>query len=262
MDVKLVVTGLVAAIAVIPVAIMLGEKQDNTKVQEEQTSQGVAADLVQTEDSLPQESTEQELGGAAPEEQPSNSMGQESSVKAVTLIDSFKLIAPNDSSICATLNPWENGVREVADGDSLSSNDCFAIRVSVLEDIELYLFSHSEDGTLIRLFPNSCNALGPVNARINSGEEIQLPQDQGGNHLVIGLDEQVGKEWFYSLGVSDNSSKQAILDLITDVPDVCQETTSYKMPVSEFQDNLNQLQSQYSSNLHWLAHSFYHTHTN
>jgi hypothetical protein len=257
MDVKLAVTGLVAAIAVIPVAIMLGEKVDTTEVQETPNSQLVAANPIDTEDSLQQESNEQEQSNVAPEEQSDSNVGQEPSEKAVTLIDSFKLIAPNDSSICATLNPWENGVREVSDGDSLSSSDCFAIRVSVLENIELYLFSHSEDGTLIRLFPNSCNALGPVNARINSGEEIQLPQDQGGNHLVIGLDEQVGKEWFYSLGTSDTSSNQAVLDIIANVPDVCQEA-SYKIPVSEFQDSLNQLQSQYSSNLHWLAHSFYH----
>jgi hypothetical protein len=258
MDVKRVVTGVVAAIAVIPVAIMLGEKIDTAESVEAPNNQVVSDDPVQTADSSHQENNEQLQNSAASEEPSDNSMEHAQSATTVTLIDSFKLIAPNDSSICATLNPWENGVREVSEGDSLSSNDCFAIRVSVLEDIELYLLSHSEDGTLIRLFPNSCDALGPVNARINSGEEIQLPQDQGGNHLVIGLDEQVGQEWFYSLGVSDASSKQAIQDLIADVPDVCQETESYKMPVSDFQDSLNQLQAQYSSNLHWLAHSFYH----
>ncbi|HEY5603681.1 MAG TPA: hypothetical protein VIM41_11285 [Gammaproteobacteria bacterium] len=265
MKIKIII-GIVAAVAVIPVALMLGDKAplipgspptaESLSAAESKTENQEKVERISRTDSAVQ------AEGQSAEEQPAAELQTQAAgnppAVAGSLIDTFTLVAPGDSANCATRNPWGQGVKALTDQDNLSSRDCFALRVAVLEDVEIFLFSHAENGKLIRLFSSSCNAMGPVNSRVHSGEEIQLPQDSGGNHLVIGLDEQTGKEWFYAVAVKDESSKGALNSIISAVPDVCQDGVVHTVPVKDFQAGLDKLQQQSAGGLHWMAHSFLH----
>ena len=119
------------------------------------------------------------------------------------------------------------------------------------------IFSHSEDGTLLRVLPNDCNAIGPVSHIINSGEELQIPQGDDGSPLVFGLDKSHGQEWFYVVSTANEASKIALADTIREIPDICQEIR-HTVSVQDFQAALSRLESQSKGQLQWLSRSFYH----
>lgn len=266
MDVKLIITGVVAAVAVIPVAIMLGNKEPvtgvpSTNVASEAPADNSTGDTLSlekpTEDTKDQEPAPTETAQAEVQDMPASAQDGGGPTPPV-LMDAFELVAPGDSTNCATRDPWGQGIKTVGDQDQLTNTDCFALRVTVLEDVEIYLFSHSEDGKLVRLFPNECNALGPVNSHVYSGEEIQLPQDSAGNHMVIGLDENTGKEWFYAVAMKNDQVRDQLNNIASDVPDVCQQGASYQVPVNDFQASLDKLQQQSGGGFQWLSRSFLH----
>ena len=256
MDTKIIISGVLAAIAVLPVAILLGEKTTTPASVSEQV---VALDSSDNNADASPDDQLNEKEAAGKESQAASSVEiADSTVSSASLIDSFTLVAPTDSKSCGTRDPWGQGVKTLGDQDQLSASDCFALRVSVLEDVEVFMFSHAENGTLIRLFSSSCNALGPVNSRVHSGEEIQLPQDNGGNHLVIGLDEQSGKEWFYAVAINSEQASEKFNSAIAGIPDVCQEGEKHMVPVAEFKSILDNLQKQPGGGLQWQARSFLH----
>jgi hypothetical protein len=266
MDVKLIVTSVVAAVAVIPVAIMLGNKAPLTGAPSENVASEAPADNPTSDaPSLEEPTIDIQEGESAPVETAQAEVKDTSAPAEggagqapVALMDTFELVAPGESTNCATRDPWGQGVKTLGDQDELTNTDCFALRVTVLEDVEVYLFSHSEDGKLIRLFPNECNALGPVNSHVYSGEEIQLPQDSAGNHMVIGLDENTGKEWFYAVAMKDDQMRDQLNNIASGVPDVCQDGSTYQVPVTDFQASLDKLQQQSGGGFQWLSRSFLH----
>ncbi|MGD8570265.1 MAG: DUF4384 domain-containing protein [Gammaproteobacteria bacterium] len=266
MDVKFIITGVVAAVAVIPVAIMLGNKAPLTgdpsaNVVSEAPADSPTSDAPSLEnpaiDTVEQEAAPAVI--AETEVQDATTPAEDGAGQApVALMDTFELVAPGESTNCATRDPWGQGIKTLGDQDELTNTDCFALRVTVLEDVEVYLFSHSENGKLIRLFPNECNALGPVNSHVYSGEEIQLPQDSAGNHMVIGLDENTGKEWFYAVAMKSDQQRDELNSITGEVPDVCQEGATFQVPVTDFQASLDKLQQQSGGAFQWLSRSFLH----
>lgn len=175
--------------------------------------------------------------------------------KDAILIDSFTIITPKSTHLCSASNPWKNGFDEISNNSVISSKTCFAFKITAYKTSEIYLLSQSENGNLIKLFPNNCNGLRTLNSRLKRFEEIILPQDELGKHLILSTDNEGGKEWFYSIALSSVKSRNALISLINKIPGLCIKNTEYSIKVSVFKRKLQKIQQDNYNDFHWISKS-------
>lgn len=178
------------------------------------------------------------------------------------LLRSLSIVAPQTKSLCGSPEPYLLGQRYIGENDSLQAGECFSIRIEVGKQTDLIVFSHSEDGTIYRLIPNKCNAMGLQGVTFTGAEPIQFPLDSKRRLTVIGLDKNPGREWVYAVGVSGEAVKQSVLDRLSAARDVCDagivDGNLAKLAVQSVQDELNRLSEEHRGAIQWMARSFEH----
>jgi hypothetical protein len=177
----------------------------------------------------------------------------------VRLIDTFEIFSPMSSKYCNTTNPWMLGQKKIGENDRLSSEDCLSLHYIASEAANVYIFNQTEDGKLIQLLPNQCNALGLSFNTIGKGEFINLPQGQQKQPLVMGLDEKKGIEWFYAVAVVDSDAENILKQHISGIANVCDgDTNEFKIDTKQFQATLTKINAETNGQLQWEGRRFYH----
>ena len=181
---------------------------------------------------------------------------------ALDLLRSVSIVAPQTKSLCQSPDPYLLGQRFIGENDSLHSGECFSIRIETGQKTDLIVYSHSQDGTLYRLLPNRCNAMGLNGKQFTEGEPVQFPLDSKHRLTVIGLDQNPGREWVYAIGVSGEKAKQSVLKRLSAAQDVCEVRVEGgklgKIEVKTAQDELNRLSNEFRGELQWMSRSFTH----
>jgi len=175
----------------------------------------------------------------------------------IDLLDSLQILAPKNQNLCASKSPYKDGSHQVRTGQTLRAGDCFSIKIARHSEVDLIVYSHSEDGTIYRLLPNSCNAMGLQGINIKTNRSIQLPLNANKELAVIGLDDKAGTEWVYAVAVKNNTSRQQVLDRLSSVPDVCSGIGG-SITVDEVQKILRAINRRIPNQMQWLSTSFRH----
>ena len=176
----------------------------------------------------------------------------------ISLLKSVNIISPKTLSLCNTNEPYMMGYQIVSDRDTLNKGGCFSIQLESVKTVDLTVYAHSEDGTIYRLLPNECNAMGIDGLNISPNQIINFPVNKDDNLAVIGLDEKAGREWVYTIATTDTEARQKVLSNLVDVPDVCTGEGG-SMSITEVQKKLNTLASQLQDRMQWIASSFNHS---
>ena len=167
-------------------------------------------------------------------------------------------MAPKNQGLCATAAPYRDGFVAVGAKDKLGAGDCFSVQVKRHTTVDLLIYSQSENGTIFRLIPNTCNAMGLSGKKHMDGDVVRFPLNAKQELAVIGLDDNAGTEWVYAIAVNDIPARQAVLSKFSSVPDVCSEKGG-SLTVSEFQDSLATLNKSLNNDMQWLSQRFIHT---
>lgn len=179
--------------------------------------------------------------------------------KPLPLISAVTIITPKSPSLCATAEPYSLGKRSVTENDSLNQGECFSIQVETTDQFELIVFSHSQDGSIYRLIPNQCNAMGLSNKTFVAGETINIPLTGDNKLAVIGLDNKPGTEWIYVIAIKDAEVKQTILSDLKQAQDICIEEPANTLSVASVQDKLKKWALKWPDKMQWVSKSFAHT---
>jgi len=163
------------------------------------------------------------------------------------LIDSFELLSPRSSSLCNTESPWILGARKINENEQLSNDACISLSVKPNNDGWLYVFSETKSGELLKLLPNTCNAIIPGDNQIRRGDTTNLPLDKNAQGSVLNLKDYPGVAGFYAVLV-DTSAAKGIVDKQTDsIADICSNS-----PVQQnLKDKLANLINQTEGHLDW-----------
>jgi len=177
--------------------------------------------------------------------------------KLSVLLNSVKIVAPQTKSLCASSNPYLLGKRLISENDSLRNGECFSIEVSRASvDTEVLVFSHSQNGTIYRLLPNACNAMG-LKDQANS-VVLEFPLDSKKRLAVINLDENPGREWIYAIGVKGENARNSVLQRFNVASDVCNQDGGGNLNVEAAQAELRRLSSEFAGQIEWIGKSFQH----
>lgn len=188
---------------------------------------------------------------------PSKPTSSQSSLNA--LLNSLKIVAPKTKSLCTSSNPYLLGKRLIHESDSLKNGECFSIEVNkASSDTEVLLFSHSQNGTIYRLLPNACNAMGLEGKTLAGSSSLEVPLDAKKRLAVISLDENPGREWIYAIGVKGESAKNSVLRSFHLASDVCKQDGGGNWKVDAAHAELNRLSKEHAGKLEWISKSFQH----
>jgi len=178
-------------------------------------------------------------------------------IAANSLISSVNILAPQTKSLCASSNPYLLGKRLIREGDSLRNGECFSIQVNkASEDAEVLVYSHSQNGTIYRLLPNACNAMG-LHGHTKSAS-LEIPLDAKQRLAVISLDENPGREWIYAIGVKGDKARNSVLQMFKVASDVCNQDGGGNIKVEAAQAKLKQLSNESNGEIEWISKSFQH----
>jgi len=174
-----------------------------------------------------------------------------------TLLNSVNIIAPKMKSLCTTSNPYLMGKRLISENDSLQNGECFSIEVNKANsETEILMFSHSQNGTIYRLLPNACNAMG-LKGQSNTAL-LEIPLDAKKRLAVISLDENPGREWIYTIGVKGEQARNSVLQRFKVATDVCDQDGGGNLNVEAAQAELKRLSSEFAGQIEWISKSFQH----
>ncbi|MFV2055730.1 MAG: protein kinase, partial [Thiohalomonadales bacterium] len=187
----------------------------------------------------------------------SNKTRTKNSTVAV-LLTSLQIVAPKNLSLCTSAAPYRDGYVVIGAQSTLRMGDCFSIQVQRHKTVDVIVYSQSEDGTIYRLLPNTCNAMGLKDQRYKEGDTLRLPLDAKKELTVIGLDDNAGTEWIYAVAVQDVPARQAVFNVFSSVSDICEQKNA-TISVSEFQGQLRKLNDEYKGSIQWLSQRFLHT---
>jgi serine/threonine protein kinase len=208
------------------------------------------------------ESSKPEAPKQSPKPQPPKPESPKSTssvAKSSTLISSVSIITPNSQSLCATAEPYSLGRRIVTENDSLNRGECFSVQIETTDQFELIVFSHSEDGTIYRLIPNQCNAMGLSKKTFVAGETINIPLTSDNKIAAIGLDNKPGTEWIYVIAIKDAEIKQTILSDLHEVQEICITGPASTLKVASVQYQLEKWALKWPNQMQWVSKSFTHT---
>ncbi len=184
--------------------------------------------------------------------------GQIKETKNVDLIANFEVLVPTINRLCQTNNPWMLGIKVLNNGGSMSSQDCFALRLKTNKTSQIYFFSQSENGKSFRLFPNDCNALGDVSNKVKQAGTLALPQNKSRKMLAIGLDNETGVEWLHAVAIDSAEAKKALEDSISAIPDVCDTSVNTKYSADLLQQAFTTVGKKHRENFDWKTVKFIH----
>jgi len=174
-----------------------------------------------------------------------------------TLLNSVNIVAPQTKSLCSSSNPYLLGKRLIRESDSLRNGECFSIEVNkASSDTEVLVFSHSQNGTIYRLLPNGCNAMG-IHGQAQTAL-LEIPLDDKKRLAVISLDENPGREWIYAVGVKGEKARNSVLQSLNVASDVCNQDGGGNINVEAAQAELKRLSSEFAGQIEWISKSFQH----
>lgn len=174
------------------------------------------------------------------------------------LIEAVSVVTVSSPSLCQSDKPWVLGEKEVNSDDSLPTGGCFALKVTMAQNADVYIFNQSDTGQMSRLLPSSCNVLGTDSGQqVRSGQQLHLPQTNGQNGVLI-LDEKTGVERFHIVAVEGEDAKEAFEKRIEDIPDVCSGEFSTRETVAGFEEAMLKLNKKTKGHVHWKTVQFYH----
>lgn len=183
--------------------------------------------------------------------------------RKASLIKTFQLIAPLSSNDCTGLNAWKKGYVVLTKSSRLPSEGCFAIRFKAAETGKLYLLSQTDDGRLIRLFPDSCDKLD-VNRILKRGiirkdQLLHVPLFGRSSRGYFQLDHSAGVEKVYAIVVNDRAIESKLNRLIKKVGDLCQRPRRLVGDDSRsFKASLINLEKASRGGFEWMEQSFRH----
>lgn len=178
----------------------------------------------------------------------------------IGLVAAFELITPQQTQSCQKLDPWVQGEQIAMEQQILPTGGCFAIRIqAAAKDLFIHLFAYSADDTLVRLFPNACNAMGPpsVQPQLTKEQKLQLPQTAKGTNGALGFGGNPGQEWIYLVASESAQVHQDVGTAMQTIQDVCSANAD-KMSQTEFEQRLRQLQLRFPNSLQWQVKSLKH----
>jgi len=189
---------------------------------------------------------------------PSSTSNSKTTSSEISKIQDFAVFIPLSNSLCLSNNPWALGQTRLVEDQVLTEKDCFSLQLSVNEDGYVFLFSHADNGKTFRLFPNSCNALGNISNRLSANKILSLPKNSKNELMAIGLDETTGKEHLYAIIVKTKKTQLALLDLIEEIPDVCNSEADQKFSANYLQTQFTNFKKVYSTEFEWTSFRFNH----
>ena len=259
----------VALLAVVGLKVVLtniphGERGESSNQQSEDSVSDLSSRRVTLlPDVSPLPQTQSSPAKAQPDSQPTPAskpqvVAQVATLdKANSLINSVKIVAPQTKSLCSSSNPYLLGKRLIHENDSLRNGECFSIEVhKVSSDTEVLVFSHSQNGTIYRLLPNGCNAMGL--SGLSKTASLEFPLDAKKRLAVINLDENPGREWIYAIGVKGEKARNSVLQSFKEASDVCMQDGGGNLQVEAAQEKLKRLSSEYAGQIEWISKSFQH----
>ncbi len=137
------------------------------------------------------------------------------------LIRNFHAVVPLEQNDCAAGKPFVQGLTPLAEEAILYSGQCFAVSLQWSGKGQLYLLSEM-NGKLIRLYPNSCFALGYPQGLPAQASNLHFPLNRQGLPSMFKLDNNSGEEVIVALATTNRLSpqQQSTLDSI---PSTCND---------------------------------------
>ena len=169
------------------------------------------------------------------------------------LIAGFDLLSPRNNSMCNTLNPWMLGEKIIKGNDQLGDNACVGLSINPSNDGWLYLFAESKNGELMRMLPNSCNAMTLTSNQVRRGNITNVPLDKNAQESVLNLKDYPGITGFYAVVVDTRDAKNIVDQQTNNIADICSKSPS----AGDLQDTLAQLINQTEGHLDWKYQRFY-----
>lgn len=174
------------------------------------------------------------------------------------LIAQFEILTPAQEQACKKIDPWADGDQIANENTPLSNQACFALRIKAGQNIELHIFVRSADDTVVRLLPNSCNAMGArIQEKIEHDQSIEIPQTAQGKRGALGFGQTPGQEWIYVIASTDTQHQQLVGNALASIQDVC-ANRSEKISQAELEKQMQQLQEQSGGHIQWLVQTLKH----
>lgn len=136
-------------------------------------------------------------------------------------ITTFQAISPVDQTLCKKDLPFRSGIKKLDNNPSLKSGECFAITLSWNGHGELFLLLQS-NGTLLRLLPDDCNAIGYKGTNLGAGE-WHFPLNDDGTATMFELDNRTGKEVIIALAVESKLINPIQRETLSNLPTLCSD---------------------------------------
>jgi len=134
--------------------------------------------------------------------------------RVARLIEEFRSYTPASPALCATNTPWSAGRVALADSSALRSGSCFALRANLRKGAHVYLLHEAPDGSLTRLFPDTCDLQRPH--WLSASDQFWYPGAASGK--ILDLDQQTGLEQFHLLAVENHESALGVGNALAGLP--------------------------------------------
>jgi hypothetical protein len=171
--------------------------------------------------------------------------------KQSKLIKGFSIYSPKSQTLCNTDQPWLLGKLTVDNITKLASQSCFGAEINFVRGSDVFLMSQSPGSAPTVLFPDACQAFGPI---IND-ETIYLP-NQNGELGALRLDKGAGIETFYLVVSNNKETSNTITNFFSGFQTACGEQPLQPATVG-IQEFIDTKASQLPG-VDWLIKSFKH----
>ena len=135
-------------------------------------------------------------------------------------LSALRIVAPYDTRLCRTEEPWRHGAQVLDAADPLGPGDCFAVEVDLTQGGHLFLLNYPVRTDIVRLLPTTCGRrLGTLHA-VEPGQTVRFPAADTGGGALFRWDAE-GIETFYAVLALDLQAAAEIDRYLRRIPSVC-----------------------------------------
>lgn len=173
----------------------------------------------------------------------------------VTLINKLELVAPVSNKTCLSVDPWVAGESEINQDAFLTTDDCFAIRVTLTKEASILIFSLDDKKNISRIFPELCENMAKLTTK-KVQQAFQIPQDINQKPGVMFVDDLSEEDNIYVLAMTQLFNFSQYESDFEPLFDTC-DNQSVSSDL-DYPSRLNKIKNENNSTFDWQKFRIYH----
>ena len=177
-------------------------------------------------------------------------------LKEGELISSFGLITPVNSGICNSARPWQDGARQVAPGDHISSGGCLAVEMLLEQPAFVFLVNQDAKGDLTRMFPSKCRNHSTNDTLLPPGNRFIFPSPADPGAGILQLGGSKGMERVYAIAITRPNLAHRFASQLDGVQGLCRPGETFPNTFLSGQGSSHERIQQWQKYLNrWVMHN-------